>query len=129
VFESPQREEIFLYSTAFKPAPGPIHPPIQWVLGALSPGVKRPGREADHSPPSSAEVKNGGAVNPLPIRLHDLVVNYVVITRLTFTFYEHKCDSPLEGYHLDVVGGPSTPHDPESDAVGSLSSWQGHPSW
>jgi hypothetical protein len=26
--------------------------------GALSPGVKRPGREADQSPPSSAEVKN-----------------------------------------------------------------------
>jgi hypothetical protein len=25
--------------------------------GAFSPGVKRPGREADHSPPSSAEVK------------------------------------------------------------------------
>jgi hypothetical protein len=34
--------------------------------GALFPGVKRPGREADHSPPSSAEVKNGGAVPPLP---------------------------------------------------------------
>jgi hypothetical protein len=32
-------------------------PPIQWVPGALSLGVKRPGREADHSPPSSAEVK------------------------------------------------------------------------
>jgi hypothetical protein len=30
--------------------------------------------------------------------------------------------------HLDVVRGPSTPHDPESDAGGSLSSWQGHPS-
>jgi hypothetical protein len=27
------------------------------VPGALSPGVKRPGREADHSPPTSAEVK------------------------------------------------------------------------
>jgi hypothetical protein len=25
--------------------------------GALSPGVKRPGHEADHSPPTSAEVK------------------------------------------------------------------------
>jgi hypothetical protein len=25
--------------------------------GGLSPGVKWPGREADHSPPSSAEVK------------------------------------------------------------------------
>jgi hypothetical protein len=36
--------------------------------------------------------------------------------------------SLLKGYHLDVVGGPSTPHDPESDAGGSLSSWQGHPS-
>jgi hypothetical protein len=31
--------------------------PIQWVLGALSPGVKRPECEADNSPPTSAEVK------------------------------------------------------------------------
>jgi hypothetical protein len=28
----------------------------------------------------------------------------------------------------DVVRGPSTPHDPESNAGRSLSSWQGHPS-
>jgi hypothetical protein len=35
----------------------PTQPPIQWVPGALSLGVKRPGREADHSPPSRAEVK------------------------------------------------------------------------
>jgi hypothetical protein len=28
-----------------------------------------------------------------------------------------------KGCHLDVVRGPSTPHDPESDAGGSLSSW------
>jgi hypothetical protein len=33
-----------------------------------------------------------------------------------------------KGCHLDVVGGPSTPHDPESDAGGSVSSWQSHPS-
>jgi hypothetical protein len=32
-------------------------PPIQWVAGALYLGVKRPGREADHSHPSSAKVK------------------------------------------------------------------------
>jgi hypothetical protein len=31
--------------------------PIKWVPGALSLGVKRPGRETDHSPPSSAKVK------------------------------------------------------------------------
>jgi hypothetical protein len=36
---------------------GPSQPSIQWVPGALSLGVKRPGREADHSPPSSNEVK------------------------------------------------------------------------
>jgi hypothetical protein len=34
-----------------------VQPPIQWVPGTLSLGIKRPGREADHSPPSSAEVK------------------------------------------------------------------------
>jgi hypothetical protein len=32
-------------------------PPMQCVPGALSLGVKRPGCEADHSPPSSGEVK------------------------------------------------------------------------
>jgi hypothetical protein len=36
---------------------GPTQPPIQWVLGALSLGINRPGREADYSPPSSAKVK------------------------------------------------------------------------
>jgi hypothetical protein len=36
---------------------GPTLPPIQWVPGALSLGVKRPGREADHLPPSSAKVE------------------------------------------------------------------------
>jgi hypothetical protein len=29
-------------------------------------GIKRPGREADHSPPFSVEVKNGGAIPQLP---------------------------------------------------------------
>jgi hypothetical protein len=34
--------------------------------GAISSAVKRPGREADHSLPYSADVKNGGALPPLP---------------------------------------------------------------
>jgi hypothetical protein len=54
---SPGRVNNFLFSTATRPAPGPTQPPIQWVLGTHSPGVKRQGREADHSPPGSAEVK------------------------------------------------------------------------
>jgi hypothetical protein len=36
---------------------GPTQPPIQWVSGILSLGIKRLGREADHSPPSTAKVK------------------------------------------------------------------------
>jgi hypothetical protein len=36
----------------------PTHPPIQWTPGALSPEVKWPGRESDHSPPSGTEVNN-----------------------------------------------------------------------
>jgi hypothetical protein len=35
----------------------PPQPPILWVPGSLSPGVKRQGREAVHSPPTGAEVK------------------------------------------------------------------------
>jgi hypothetical protein len=49
---------IFLFTTASRMALGPTQPPIQWVPGFLSLRVKRPGREADHSPPSSTEVKN-----------------------------------------------------------------------
>jgi hypothetical protein len=48
---------IFLFDIPSRPALVPTQPPIQWVTRALSLGVKRPGREADHSPPSSAEVK------------------------------------------------------------------------
>jgi hypothetical protein len=46
----------FLFSKSSRLALGSTQPPIQWVPGALSARVKRPGREADHSPPTSAEV-------------------------------------------------------------------------
>jgi hypothetical protein len=35
------------------------------TLGAVSPGVKWPGREANHLHPSSAEINNSGAALPL----------------------------------------------------------------
>jgi hypothetical protein len=57
-FVSRQRLGIFLFTTASRPALRPTQPPIQWVPGVLSLGVKRPGREADHSPPPSADIKN-----------------------------------------------------------------------
>jgi hypothetical protein len=54
---SPGRVKNFLFSKSSRLALGSTQPPIQWVPEALSPGVKRLGREADHSPPTSAEVK------------------------------------------------------------------------
>jgi len=48
---------IFLLTTASRTALGPTQHPIQWEPEALSLEVKRPGREADSSPPTSAEVK------------------------------------------------------------------------
>jgi hypothetical protein len=60
------RGKIFLFSITSRSALGPTQSPIRWVLGAISPRVKRLRREADHSPPSSAEVKKGGAIPPLP---------------------------------------------------------------
>jgi hypothetical protein len=50
------RVKNFLYSMLSRLALGPTQLPIQWVVGDVSPGVKRPGREAGHSPPTSAEV-------------------------------------------------------------------------
>jgi hypothetical protein len=73
--ESLQGLGIFLVARASRLALGPTQPPIQWVPGARSLGVKRPGREADQSPPSSAEDKNSWSyTSTLPIR-HGVVLN------------------------------------------------------
>jgi hypothetical protein len=57
-FDFRQGQEIFLYFTVSRPTLGPTQPSIQWV--------ELTGGEAEHSPPSSAKVKNGSAISPLP---------------------------------------------------------------
>jgi hypothetical protein len=47
--------DFFLFATASGPTLGPTQHRIQWVMGDLSLRVKRPGPEADYSPPSSAD--------------------------------------------------------------------------
>jgi hypothetical protein len=54
---SPGKVKNFVFWKSSRPALGSTHPPIRWVPRALSPGIKRPGREADHLPPASDEVK------------------------------------------------------------------------
>jgi hypothetical protein len=58
-----------------------------WVWGPLSLpsnpcrnyflSINRPELETDHVPSSSAEVSNGGAIIPLPLFLHFMVLNYL----------------------------------------------------
>jgi hypothetical protein len=67
---------IFLFTTASRTALGPTQPPIQWVRGAHSLGVKRLRRDAYHSPPSSTEAKNAWSyASTPPIRLHGAVLS------------------------------------------------------
>jgi hypothetical protein len=54
---NPGGDNNFHFSTSSTPALGPTKPPIQWVPGVLSAEVKRPRREADNSPPTSAEIE------------------------------------------------------------------------
>jgi hypothetical protein len=65
-FDFWQGQGFFLLATTSRPALGPTNPPIQWVPGALSPEVKRPGREGHHLPPSSVEVKNAWSYTSSP---------------------------------------------------------------
>jgi hypothetical protein len=52
-----QRQKIFLFSATSRPYPRPFQSPIQRLSPVLFTGVKRPGREINHSP-SNAEVNN-----------------------------------------------------------------------
>jgi hypothetical protein len=54
-------KEIILLPKASRSALGLTQPPVERVFPR---GVKRPWREADHSPPSSAEVKNEWSYTP-----------------------------------------------------------------
>jgi len=65
--------ELHLFATASRPALGIHQPHIQWVFFQ---GAKRPGREADHSIPHTAKVKNAWKYTSTPpIRLHGVALN------------------------------------------------------
>jgi hypothetical protein len=81
----PGRGKIFLFSTASIPALGPTQLPVQWVPGAVSQGVMWLEHEADHSLPSSAGMKNGGAIPPLS-HLSSLHCAQLIKHRDNFTF-------------------------------------------
>jgi len=58
--------KFFNKYAASRPALGSTQPPIQWVTGTLTVGLKGTEREADHSPPSSVEVNNAWRYTSTP---------------------------------------------------------------
>jgi len=67
---------IFSLRHCIQTGTGATLPHILWVPGALTPGVKHPGHEPDHSPPCSAEVKNAWRYTSTPlIHLQGVVLN------------------------------------------------------
>jgi len=80
-FESRQGVVIYLFTTTSRPGLGPIHPPVQWVPGALSLVVKRKFCEADHSSISSAGVKNAWSYKYTPpiVFMAWCLVNYRIL--------------------------------------------------
>jgi hypothetical protein len=68
--------------------------PASYTVGTSS-GVRRRMREADHSPTSSAEFKNGGAMPPLPHPFCDVVLdkaqgNFTCTFTFTPSFYNRE---------------------------------------
>jgi len=64
LFRFRQRQKFV--SIVSKPALGPIQPLNQWISGSFSLEAKWPGREDDHSPPPTGEVKNAWSYTSTP---------------------------------------------------------------
>jgi hypothetical protein len=62
-----RKEQDYIFSIMTRPALRPTQPPVQWVL--------RQEREAGHSHPPSAVVKNCGLYLHSLMRLHGVMLN------------------------------------------------------
>jgi hypothetical protein len=74
-FESRQGLRVFLLTTASRPALVSTHPPIQWVPGALSLGIKRPGHGADHNLHLVPRLRMRAANLHSPLRLYSILLS------------------------------------------------------
>jgi hypothetical protein len=88
---------ILLFTTASRTALGPTQPPIQWIPGIPSLG---PRREADHSPPSSAEVKNVWSYTSTP---HYVFMAWCLVKHFNLNLYlacSYKTSGTITELHL-----------------------------
>jgi hypothetical protein len=96
----------------------PTQPPIQWALGSLTPGVKRPARQADHLPPSSSEVvKEWSCNSTISICFHGVygnnitLINYLLktvfwdVTQCSFVVWYRRYGRTFSLHYQGPSGG------------------------
>jgi hypothetical protein len=93
--------EIYFFTTASRPALGPTQHPIQWISGAFSLSVKRPGRAADRSLHLVPRSRMFGGIIPLP---QYAFMEWCSVKQHTdkFTFTSHLCLGLPSGFFLSV---------------------------
>jgi hypothetical protein len=72
---------------------GPTHPPIQYVQGFLSWGMKQSGYDAEHSSPSSAEIKNESGYNFAPP-----YALMACVEKLCYTQWNVECETRVTNF-------------------------------
>jgi hypothetical protein len=86
-FQAGVWRHTFLFSTGARPALDLTQPPNQWVLEALSPGIKHPEHEPDHLTPSSTKAKKAQSYAFIASRV----------------FYSAKINYPEEELHIMII--------------------------
>jgi hypothetical protein len=72
----------------FSSPPRPNQPPIPWAQRALSLGLNLPGRQADRSPPTGADVKNARGYTSTPLYIFmACCLDFTKIYVFTFACY------------------------------------------
>ena len=80
-FQFPAGARDFHFSSSPRHDLGTTQPSAQCVPEVSAPGIKRPRYEADHSPPSRAEIKNGwSSISCPPICIHDMHKDKFIFT-------------------------------------------------
>lgn len=98
-YSSPVRKKYFSLLKTSRIAQRPTQPPIQWVSESFFAGLKRPRRDADHSTPPSAEVKNRWNYTSIPPTCFRGVCreNLTILSFLFVAIYELYVERNMKG--------------------------------
>jgi hypothetical protein len=98
--------------------------------GALFPGVKQPGHEADQSPPFSAELRNSRSCASIPhmslctrTSPFHILQFYYIDTQMSCDIHDQICLLQLKSYQKTIILMSSLMFEDKGDAVQILSKY------